>query len=54
MSLIFPHHPTSNAELLAHLIGSNQVSRAETILQDFQGLQGLALCSGADLADIQN
>ena len=50
MSLIFPHHPTSNAELLAHLIGSNQVSRAETILQDFQGLQGLALCSGADLA----
>lgn len=50
MSLTFPYHPTSDAELLAQLIGNNHTTKAETILQDFQGLQGLSLCSSADLA----
>ena len=49
MSFIFPHHPTSDAELLTQLIGSKQTSKAEAILQDFHGLQGLSLASGADL-----
>ena len=50
MSHIFPHHPASNAELLAHVIGTKNIAKAENILYTFHGIKGLSMCTSADLS----
>ena len=51
MNSTFPYHPTSDAELLIHLMGgSSTLDKINTILHDFQGIKGLAQATPLELS----